>query len=87
MMSDAPLFQNTDEQEAAYAPQELATGDRDAATAPGAPMVPIVNPTGLGGGASAETIGATMAGNAPVVPAATRATTAEDDTDAGAPNA
>ncbi len=81
-MSDAPLFQNSDEQEATYAPQTPPTGDREATTATGAPMVPILNPTGLGGGASAETIGATTAGNAPLVPADARAMTADDDTDA-----
>ncbi len=93
-MNDAPLFQDSDEQEAAYAPQELAAGDpaarhpgdtageRHAATATAVPMIPIPNPTGLGGGASAGTIGATTAGSAEVLPVAPRATTAEGDTDA-----
>lgn len=32
-MSDQPLFQNADEQESAYAPQELAAGDEKARVA------------------------------------------------------
>ena len=87
-MSEAPLFQNTDEQEAAFAPHQLPSddpaarqptdqvGDAGADAGTEGLMVPMLNPTGLGGGASAGTMGAAQAA-APVVPGSAAA----DDVD------
>ena len=71
-MSDKPLFQNTDEQEAAYAPQELGAGSaerRDAAIEEGdtggaaagagpAAVTPVVGGALAGGAISGQISGA-----------------------------
>ncbi len=89
-MSDQPLFQNTDEQEAAYAPQELAAGDPEARRPTdelgtrdaGAPAAEVAVPAaaGLAGGApsSPATGGLPVASGAPGA-----AATMADEADAG----
>ena len=92
-MSDRPLFQNTDEQEAAYAPQELPAGSegaRDAAvddgsrtTGGGSDVIVPGAAVGLGGiGSSTGTAGSTggpEAINAGVAGSAMRDTQDRDD--------
>ena len=85
-MSDQPLFQNSDEQEAAYAPQELAAGDPAARR----PTGDLNNPNAgvLAGGTAgalgaagsvANTSGLPAAGAAPVAGTATTEAAAEED--------
>jgi|GEM_PF-5480954 len=88
-MSDQPLFQNTDEQEAIYAPQQLPDGDRlgqenDDARSRDATVDDVVVPAaGAGllaqaGGGSSVTGAIGPAGAAPAVGAAALADADED---------
>ncbi|HEX6288357.1 MAG TPA: hypothetical protein VFZ66_04160 [Herpetosiphonaceae bacterium] len=88
-MSDKPLFQNTDEQEAIYAPEQLPEGSaqktaaeveaRDSANAVGGGVVPVpaagVMGAGVAGGASGT--GTPTGGAAPAVGAAALANETE----------
>ncbi len=80
-MSDTPLFQNTDEQEEAYAPQQApGTSDSDEAGLV-VPAAAVVGTTSAGTSAGTGT-GAPSAGVAPAVGAAALADEAEDQGDA-----
>ena len=73
-MSDTPLFQNTDEQEAAYASQQTPGAGEAGLVVPAAALVGTTSAgTSAGTGAGAPT-----AGVAPAVGAAALADTAED---------
>ena len=80
-MSDTPLFQNTDEQEAAYAPQELPEASVQEAGLV-MPAAAVVGTTSAGTSAGTGT-GAPSAGVAPAVGAAALADETEDQGDAG----
>ncbi len=92
-MSDTPLFQNTDEQEAAYAPQQLPAGnpeERDAVIEEGdtelgpaaALVVPVAAGGALAGGGATGQIGSGGQSQAPPVgPAIAGAALAGDRSD------
>lgn len=85
-MSERPLFQNADEQEAAYAPQQAATGsdvegaaDVDLSDSAVLPAAPAAEASMTGIGPSAEAYG--LGSGAPSV-ASTAGVSADDDADA-----
>jgi hypothetical protein len=84
-MSDRPLFQNADEQEAAYAGNQGAGGDADDGVLPAAGAAAIVGGAGAAGAGSAGpgNVSGNVAGS--VAPAIGAAALAEESDENRAP--